>query len=116
MDLIKNGEIPPRCDVCSGILKLDVVLFGEPLPQLIFKEATERSNNCDAMLVAGSSLVVYPAAVLPKLAKEQGAKIIMVNLEPTEFDGECDVVIRGKVGGILPKMVEACKAEMTSNK
>jgi NAD-dependent deacetylase len=116
MDLIKNGEIPPRCDVCSGILKLDVVLFGEPLPQLIFKEATERSNNCDAMLVAGSSLVVYPAAVLPKLAKEQGAKIIMVNLEPTEFDGECDVVIRGKVGGILPKMVEACKAEMASNK
>jgi NAD-dependent deacetylase len=116
MDLIKMGEMPPRCDVCSGILKLDVVLFGEPLPQIVFREATERSNDCDAMLVAGSSLVVYPAAVLPKLAKDHGAKIIMVNLEPTDFDKECDVVIRGKVGGILPKLVEACKAEISAKK
>jgi NAD-dependent deacetylase len=114
MGLIKNGEIPPRCDVCSGILKLDVVLFGEPLPQLIFQEATERSNDCDAMLIAGSSLVVYPAAVLPKLAKDHGAKIILVNLEPTDFDGECDVVLRGKVGEILPKLVETYKAEMSA--
>jgi NAD-dependent deacetylase len=114
MDLIKNGEIPPRCDVCSGILKLDVVLFGEPLPQIIFQEATERSNDCDAMLIAGSSLVVYPAAVLPKLAKDHGAKIILTNLEPTDFDGECDIVLRGKIGEILPKLVEAYKAEISA--
>jgi NAD-dependent deacetylase len=114
MDLIKNGEVPPRCDVCSGILKLDVVLFGEPLPQLIFQEATERSNDCDGMLIAGSSLVVYPAAVLPKLAKDHGAKIILVNLEPTDFDSECDVVLRGKVGEILPKLVETYKAEISA--
>ena len=112
MELIKSGEIPPRCDVCSGILKLDVVLFGEPLPPIIFKEATERSNDCDAMLIAGSSLVVYPAAVLPKLGKDHGAKIILVNLEPTDFDSECDVVLQGKVGDILPKLVETYKAQI----
>ena len=114
MELIKSGEIPPRCDICAGILKLDVVLFGEPLPPIIFQEATERSNDCDAMLIAGSSLVVYPAAVLPKLAKDHGAKIIMVNLEPTDFDNDCDVVLRGKVGEILPKLVEAYKAEKSA--
>ncbi|WXG46335.1 MAG: NAD-dependent deacylase [Candidatus Atabeyarchaeum deiterrae] len=112
IELIKNGENPPLCDVDGGILKLDVVLFGEPLPPIIFQEATQKAMACDAMLVAGSSLVVYPAALIPKLAKEQGAKLIIVNDEETEMDNECDVVIRGKVGDILPKIVDVCKKQL----
>jgi len=114
MELIRMGENPPMCDVDGGILKPDVVLFGEPLPPLIFQEATKKSMECDAMLIAGSSLVVYPAAALPALAKEKGAKLVLINEQPTEMDGQCDVVINGKAGQVLPKIVEACRVQMAS--
>jgi NAD-dependent deacetylase len=112
MELIKMGENPPMCDLDAGILKPDIVLFGEPLPPIIFQEATKKSMECDAMLIAGSSLVVYPAAVLPKLAKDNGAKLILVNIEPTDMDDQCDVVIHEKAGEVLPEIVRACKAEI----
>jgi NAD-dependent deacetylase len=114
MDLIKMGENPPMCDLDGGILKPDIVLFGEPLPPIVFQEATKKSMECDVMLIAGSSLVVYPAAVLPKLAKDNGAKLILVNMEPTEIDGQCDVVIHDKAGDVLPKIVDAVKTLLHS--
>jgi NAD-dependent deacetylase len=113
LELIKMGEIPPLCDLDAGILKLDVVLFGEPLPPLVFQEANEKSMACDTMLIVGSSLVVYPAAMLPKLAKEQGAKLIIVNMEPTDMDNESEVVIRGKAGEIMSKIVKKCKESLS---
>ena len=110
MELIRMGENPPLCDFDGGILKPDIVLFGEPLPPIIFQEATKKSMECDVMLIAGSSLVVYPAAILPKLAKDNGAKLILINMEQTDMDGQCDVVIHDKAGDVIPKIVDACKA------
>ncbi|HVS48942.1 MAG TPA: NAD-dependent protein deacylase [Candidatus Dormibacteraeota bacterium] len=99
-------EMPPRCKVCGGVfLKPTVVLFGEPLPQAAIQEAFSLAHEADVMLVVGSSLVVYPAAEIPLVALRYGAKMIVVNAEPTPFDELADVVIRGKSGEVLPEIV-----------
>jgi NAD-dependent deacetylase len=116
LQLVKMGEIPPLCDIDSGILKLDVVLFGEPLPPLALQQANKKATACDVMLVVGSSLVVYPAATLPRLAKRQGAKLILVNMEPTDMDDECDIVIRAKAGETMTKIVKQCKSSLPREK
>ena len=102
---IRKGKIP-RCE-CGGILKPDVILFGEQLPIRVLNEALEEARNCDLILVAGSSLEVTPAADIPFLAVESGAKAIIVNLQPTTFDCRADVVIHGDVAQILPRFVKA---------
>ncbi|MEG9193962.1 MAG: NAD-dependent protein deacetylase [Candidatus Methanoglobus sp.] len=108
-DLIQNSEIP-RCRVCgSWYVKPKVVLFGEPLPSTVLYQAIEESRRADAFLVVGSSLVVYPAAELPYIAKSNGAKMIIVNDECTIADSIFDVVIHGKASVILPKIVEKVK-------
>jgi NAD-dependent deacetylase len=68
------------------------------------------AQKCELMLVCGSSLVVYPVAELPQLAKRSGAKLVIINLGPTPYDGIADVVIHRKVGESLPKIVEEVKA------
>ncbi|MDI3498512.1 NAD-dependent protein deacylase Cob2 [Archaeoglobus sp.] len=104
-----KGEIP-RCRKCgSYYVKPRVVLFGEPLPQRTLFEAIEEAKHCDAFMVVGSSLVVYPAAELPYIAKKAGAKMIIVNAEPTIADPIFDVKIIGKAGEVLPKIVEEVK-------
>jgi NAD-dependent deacetylase len=97
----------PVCERCgSELLKPRVVFFGEPLPYGILSEAMEESRKADLFIVVGSSLVVYPAAKLPDMAKESGAKLAIVNLEPTEKDFLFDVAIYGKAAEILPKVLE----------
>lgn len=109
IDLLQNGEIP-KCKACgSWYVKPNVVLFGEALPHNVLYQAIEESRRADAFLVVGSSLVVYPAAELPYIAKSSGAKMIMVNDESTIADHIFDVVIHGKAGKILPKIVEEVK-------
>jgi len=99
-------EMPPRCKVCGNArLKPTVILFGEPLPQGAVHEAFELARSADVMLVVGSSLVVYPAADIPVVASRSGARLIVVNAEPTPFDELADVVIRGKSGEVLPEIV-----------
>lgn len=98
-------EMPPRCRVCgSGPLKPTVVLFGEPMPQQAVEEAFGLARNADAILVVGSSLVVYPAAELPLVAVQSGARMIVVNAEPTPFDELAEVVIHGRSGEVLPEI------------
>lgn len=100
-------EMPPRCQVCGGVfLKPTVVLFGEPMPQAAIQEAFALAREADVMLVVGSSLVVYPAAEVPLVAVRSGAKMIVVNAEPTPFDELAEVVVRGKSGEVLPQIVE----------
>jgi len=99
------GKIP-RCE-CGGVLKPNVILFGEQLPICVLNEAMAEARRCDLILVAGSSLEVSPAADIPFLAVENGAKAIIVNLQPTAFDRHADVVIRGDVAEVLPRIVEA---------
>ncbi len=100
-------EMPPRCKVCGGVfLKPTVVLFGEAMPQAAIQEAFALARQADVMLVVGTSLVVYPAAEIPLVAVRAGAKLVVVNAEPTPFDELAEVVIRGKSGEVLPKIVE----------
>lgn len=99
-------EMPPRCKVCGGtFLKPTVVLFGEPMPQAAVLEAFELARQADVMLVVGSSLVVYPAADIPVVAARSGARLIVINAEPTPVDQLADVVIRGKSGELLPQII-----------
>ena len=100
-------EMPPQCKICGGVfLKPTVVLFGEPMPQAAIQEAFALARQADVMLVVGSSLVVYPAADIPLVAARSGAKMVVVNAEPTPFDELAEVVIRGKSGEFLPEIVE----------
>ncbi len=106
-----DAEMPPRCKVCGGVfLKPTVVLFGEPMPQAAIQAAFVLARHADVMLVVGSSLVVYPAADIPLVAIRAGAKMVVVNAEPTPFDELAEVVIRGKSGEVLPEIVELMAA------
>jgi NAD-dependent deacetylase len=104
---VVKGEIPPRCDACDGVLKSEAILFGEPLPEKAMEEAVELCRKTDLMLVIGSSLSIYPAAFLPQLAKNSGAKIVLVNLEGINRDNVADIVIQGRATEIVPKLVES---------
>jgi NAD-dependent deacetylase len=104
---ILNGRVP-HCE-CGGVLKPNVILFGEQLPIRVLNEAMAEARRCDLILVAGSSLEVTPAADIPFVAVDSGAKAIMVNLDPTCFDDRADVVIHGDVAVILPAIVEAVR-------
>ncbi|MGY5857775.1 MAG: NAD-dependent deacylase [Candidatus Thorarchaeota archaeon] len=103
---VAQGEIPPKCEKCGGILKSEAILFGEPLPEEPMAEAVEMCRATDLMIVIGTSLTVYPAAYLPQLAKNAGAKIILINLEGSNKDGVADIVLRGRATDILPAITD----------
>ncbi|MEX0788365.1 MAG: NAD-dependent deacylase [Anaerolineales bacterium] len=96
----------PRCDDCGGVLKPDVVLFGEALPHSAVKEAESLFANADLVLVVGSSLEVYPAAALPLPALRGGARMIIVNRGSTYLDDEADVVLTGDAAELLPALAD----------
>ena len=106
-----GGEMPPRCRHCGGMrLKPTVVLFGEAMPPDAIGEAFELASRADVMLVVGTSLVVFPAADVPLAAVRAGARMIVVNAEPTPFDGLAEVVIHGRSGEVLPEIVSVIDA------
>jgi NAD-dependent deacetylase len=98
-------EIPPTCSACSGRLKPRVVFFGEQLPPGAVETAGEAVSTCDLILVVGSTLEVYPAASLPILAKQKGAKVIIVNLGQTALDEIADLRLDAKAGEVLPLLI-----------
>ena len=104
-NFLENGEIP-TCASCGGVLKPNVILFGEQLPYDTLIKAQELVRSCDLMLIAGSSLEVVPASDLPKLALENGAKVILINVEPTYLDNYADVVFHADVVEVLPALVD----------
>jgi len=101
-----TGE-PPPCHVCGGILKSATVSFGQALPAEPLARAQELASRCDLLIVLGSSLVVYPAAALPILAKRHGARLAIVNREPTSLDPLADLVVRGEIGPALAPFLAA---------
>jgi NAD-dependent deacetylase len=101
---IEDGKAPSCPDGCGGVLKPDVILFGEQLPVCEFQAAQKAARACDLMIIVGSSLEVAPAGDLPILASRTGAKLIIVNLEPTPADKLADIVIHGRAAEILPKI------------
>ncbi len=96
----------PYCTLCGGVLKPDVILFGEMLPIGVLNKARLQTRLCDLMLVIGSSLEVAPVGDLPLLAKQTGAKVVIINLESTHFDDMADLVIHADVVDVLPKLAE----------
>jgi NAD-dependent deacetylase len=102
---IETGKIP-QCLTCNGILKPDVILFGEQLPQSAWMEAEHAARQCDLMVVAGSSLEVLPVARLPMLALDRGAHLIIINNTPTYLNVRADVIIMDDVATTLPKIAK----------
>ncbi len=111
-DKMLSGEKVPRCDSCNGILKPATVAFGQSMPQRETSEAERRSANCDLFLAAGSSLVVYPAAQMPVIAKNSGARLVILNLTPTPHDYLADIIINEKTGEALSQIVTQVKARI----
>jgi NAD-dependent deacetylase len=108
-DKMLAGEKIPHCDSCHGILKPATIAFGQSMPEKETQEAGEHSEACDLFLAAGSSLVVYPAAQMPLLAKRGGAKLVIINLTETPHDCQADVVIAEKTGQAMSRIVKRAK-------
>lgn len=111
-----NEELPfigkvPTCTKCGGLIRPDIVWFGEYLPQDEFKASANASKNCDVFFVVGTSAVVYPAASLVYTARENGAYIVEVNIEETEISYLADKSFYGEAGKILPAITEELKKE-----
>lgn len=95
----------PRCDDCAGLVKTATVSFGQSMPPAAMIRAEEAILGCDLCLVVGSSLVVYPAAGFPELAKRRGAELVILNREPTEMDSIADLVLHREIGDALGAVV-----------
>ena len=119
---VEAGDAAPRCRSrdssltrparhCDGLLKPAVTLFGEDLPPGVLARATAALEQCDLLLVVGSSLEVEPAASLPALARNAGARLVVVNRDPTRLDDSADAVVRSEIGDVLSELVRSPKKE-----
>lgn len=107
LDQMGESNDPPDCPQCGGMLKSGTISFGENLDPLDLDRAEELSNTCDLYLVLGSSLVVSPANMFPVMAKKAGAKLIIINNEPTPLDELADLVIHEAIGEVLPPAIHS---------
>jgi NAD-dependent deacetylase len=99
-------QIVPDCPECGGLLKHATISFGQALDESVLDEALRLSRECDLFLALGSSLVVHPAAGLPALAKDHGARLVIINRDPTPLDAIADLVIREGIGVTLTRAAE----------
>jgi NAD-dependent deacetylase len=99
------GGEAPDCTDCGGAVKSATVSFGQAMPEPAMRQAEELTRACDLFLAVGSSLVVWPAAGFPLLAKRNGARLVIINREATEFDGIADLVIRDDIGTALSPFI-----------
>ena len=99
-----NYTYPPKCLKCNGIIKSATISFGQPMPQKEMQIAEKASIECDLFIAIGSSLKVYPAAGLPIIAKNNGAKLVIINREETELDSIANLVINNEIGKILSNL------------
>ncbi len=102
---VESGQIP-RCPACKAILKPDVILFGEQLPQSAWHEALRESRTCDLMIVAGSSLEVLPVAGLPMQSLDRGAHLIILNNSPTYLNVRADITLLEDVASVIPAIAK----------
>jgi NAD-dependent deacetylase len=104
-EFLAEGQVP-RC-ACGGVMKPNVILFGEQLPLNILTAARQDTMACDLMLVIGSSLTVEPVSDLPLMALGHGAKLIIVNYQPTHLDERADVLIHADLADVVPRIADA---------
>ncbi len=102
---VASGELAPQCRKCGGLLKPATISFGQSMQAEVLAGAEAAARECDLFLAAGSSLVVHPAAMLPVIAKRSGARLVIVNREPTPLDEIADARLGGEIGEVLPELV-----------
>jgi NAD-dependent deacetylase len=102
---VRAGEEDPPCRSCGGILKSATISFGQSLVAADIARAQEAAESCDLLLAIGTTLAVYPVAGVVPIAKSAGARIVIVNAEPTEMDELADAILRGSISEILPALV-----------
>ena len=103
-DFLGSGKLP-MCAKCDGIVKTATISFGQAMPEIQMARAQDETMNCDLFIVLGSSLVVYPAAGFPRIAKRKGARLVIVNRDATDQDDDADLVIRAEIGPTMSKAV-----------
>ena len=91
----------PKCPHCGGIVKTAIINFGQAMPEEEMMKAMRQAGDCDLFIVLGSSLVVYPAAGLPQIAKQHGAELVIINRDPTPLDELADLSIHHEIGSIM---------------
>jgi NAD-dependent deacetylase len=102
---VRDGEEDPPCRTCGGILKSATISFGQALVEEDVARAMREAAACDLLLAIGSSLVVYPVAYLPQIALDSGARLVVMNAEPTPYDAVASAVLREPIGEVLPELV-----------
>lgn len=107
LERVRGGEEDPPCRRCGGILKTATISFGQNLDPEVLARCYQAARRCDLFLAIGTSLVVYPAAYLPGTALERGARLVIINGEPTPYDDHAHAVIRERIGSVLPAIVAA---------
>lgn len=112
LDRVGAGEADPPCLACGGILKSATISFGQNLDPALIERAENAATTCDLFLAIGTSLTVYPVARLPEIALGAGARLVIVNAEPTPLDGRAHALLRGRAGELLPALVEAMRARI----
>jgi NAD-dependent deacetylase len=111
LERVRSGEDDPPCGRCGGILKSATISFGQPLVPEVIDRAVRAARRADLLLAVGSSLQVYPVAGVVPVAKESGAKVVIINAEPTPFDDLADVVLREPIGEVLPSICARANME-----
>jgi len=107
LDRVRAGEADPSCERCGGILKSATISFGQALDPEVIAGAMRSAEEADLLLAVGTSLQVYPVAGMVPLAKEAGARVVIVNAQPTPYDDIADAVLREPIGAVLPRVVRA---------
>ncbi|HEX5614885.1 MAG TPA: Sir2 family NAD-dependent protein deacetylase [Acidimicrobiia bacterium] len=104
LERVRAGDPDPACTACGGILKSATISFGENLVPADLERAQAMAQRAEVFLAIGTSLTVYPAAALPEIALSHGARLVVMNAEPTPFDHYADAVVRDRLGEILPAL------------
>jgi len=112
---VMKGNYSPSCKKCRGMLKPNAIFFGEPLESQTLEAADKMLENCDFLLVLGSSLVVFPVVWYPSRVLSAGAKLAIINIQETDMDSAAEIVIHEKIGDILPKVVSIVEEKMDKN-
>ena len=110
LDRVAAGEEDPHCLVCGGILKSATVMFGERLDPQVLGRAVAIAKACEVFLAVGSTLLVRPAASLAGIAADHGARLVIVNAEPTPYDERADEVVREPIGTSLPRLLKELRS------
>jgi NAD-dependent deacetylase len=101
---VGSGQLPV-CEKCDGMVKTATISFGQAMPEIQMARAQDETMSCDLFIVLGSSLVVYPAAGFPRIAKRNGARLVILNREPTDQDDDADLVLHTEIGPTMSRVV-----------